>query len=96
MYPIGFTTMAEYLERHGMRTRIVNLAVRMLDDAHFDVEKYISNLDAMAYGIDLHWLPMRTARSKLRKSSNIIIPMPGDFRGFSASYFYEELIRYPR
>ena len=28
MYPIGFTTMADYLERHGFRTRIVNLAGR--------------------------------------------------------------------
>ena len=32
MYPIGFTTMAEYLERNGLRVRIVNLAVRMLND----------------------------------------------------------------
>ncbi|HBA92402.1 MAG TPA: TIGR04190 family B12-binding domain/radical SAM domain protein, partial [Anaerolineaceae bacterium] len=37
MYPIGFTTMAEYLERHDLQTRIVNLAVRMLDDINFDV-----------------------------------------------------------
>src|SRR5450756_3169207 len=57
MYPIGFTTMAEYLERAGLQTRIINLAVRMLDDAHFDVEDYIKKLDAVAFGIDLHWLP---------------------------------------
>ncbi len=57
MYPIGFTTMAEYLERSGLRTRIVNLAVRMLDDINFDVEAHIKKLDAAAFGIDLHWLP---------------------------------------
>ena len=57
MYPIGFTTMAEYLERYGLRTRIVNLAVRMLEDASFDVESYLGKLDAVAFGIDLHWLP---------------------------------------
>ena len=32
MYPIGFTSIAEYLERAGYRVRIVNLAVRMLND----------------------------------------------------------------
>src|SRR5665811_2612843 len=41
MYPIGFTTMAEYLERHGLRTRILNLAVRMLEEPTFDAEEAI-------------------------------------------------------
>ena len=36
LYPIGFTTMAEYLERHGYRVRIVNLAVRMLNEPRFN------------------------------------------------------------
>jgi radical SAM superfamily enzyme YgiQ (UPF0313 family) len=57
MYPIGFTTIAEYLERHGLRVRIVNLAVRMLQDSRFDVERYLAKLNPAAFGIDLHWLP---------------------------------------
>ena len=96
MYPIGFTTMAEYLERHGMRTRIVNLAVRMLDDINFDVEEAINRLDAVAFGIDLHWLPhahgsVEVARIVKRYHPN----RPVIFGGFSSSYFYQELIRYP-
>ena len=39
MYPIGLTTIAEYLERHGFRVRIVNLAVRMLNSDRFDAGK---------------------------------------------------------
>lgn len=96
MYPIGFTTMAEYLERHGMRTRIVNLAVRMLDDHNFDVEKHIASLDALAYGIDLHWLPHAHGSIEI---ANIVKQKHPDspviFGGFSSSYFYDELIRYP-
>jgi radical SAM superfamily enzyme YgiQ (UPF0313 family) len=57
MYPIGFTTLAEHLERHGLRVRIVNLAVRMLNNARFDVERQIRRLRPDAFGIDLHWLP---------------------------------------
>jgi B12-binding domain/radical SAM domain protein len=96
MYPIGFTTMAEYLERSGLRTRIVNLAVRMLEDKKFNVEEALKKLDALAYGIDLHWLPhahgsieVANIVRRLHPSSPII------FGGFSATYFHRELIQYP-
>ena len=57
MYPIGLTTIAEYLERSGLRVRIVNLAVRMLNGDQFDPEKLIRKLRPAAFGIDLHWMP---------------------------------------
>lgn len=57
MYPIGFTSLAEYLERVGYHVRIVNLAVRMLNDPHFDAEKLIKRMQSWLFGIDLHWLP---------------------------------------
>ncbi len=96
MYPIGFTTMAEYLERHGMRTRIVNLAVRMLDDLKFDVEKHVASLDALAFGIDLHWLPHAHGSIEVARIVKRYHPKtPVIFGGFSSSYFYNELIRYP-
>jgi len=96
MYPIGFTTMAEYLERHDLQTRIVNLAVRMLDDKNFDVEDYIQKLDSMVYGIDLHWLPHAHGSIEIAKIVKRYHPAsPVLFGGFSSSYFYKELIRYP-
>jgi B12-binding domain/radical SAM domain protein len=96
MYPIGFTTMAEYLERHDLQTRIVNLAVRMLDDKNFDVEDYIQKLDSMVYGIDLHWLPHAHGSIEIAKIVKRYHPTsPVLFGGFSSSYFYKELIRYP-
>ena len=53
---IGIASIAEYLERAGYRVRIVNLAVRMLRNDGFDVEKFIAKLEAPAFGIDLHWM----------------------------------------
>ncbi|MCD8509190.1 MAG: hypothetical protein LRY73_04410 [Bacillus sp. (in: Bacteria)] len=32
MYPIGFTSIADYLEQRGFRVKIVNIANRMLQD----------------------------------------------------------------
>src|SRR5512146_588061 len=96
MYPIGFTTIAEYLERHGLQTRIVNLAVRMLEDPRFDVEHHISRLDAAAYGIDLHWLPHAHGSIEVAKIVKRFHPnRPVIFGGFSSTYFHQELIQYP-
>jgi B12-binding domain/radical SAM domain protein len=96
MYPIGFTTMSEYLERHGMRTRIVNLAVLMLQDPAFDVERCLKSLDAAAFGIDLHWMPHAHGSVEVAKLVKRIHPYrPVIFGGFSATYFHRELIAYP-
>ncbi len=96
MYPIGFTTMAEYLERAGLRTRIVNLAVRMLDNLKFDVEEAIRKLDAVAFGIDLHWLPHAHGSIEVARIVKRLHPnRPVIFGGFSSSYFHKELIQYP-
>ena len=56
LYPIGLTSIAEYLGRAGYRVRMVNLAVRMLRDPNFDAEKLIRSLKATVFGIDLHWM----------------------------------------
>lgn len=96
MYPIGLTSIAEYLERNGYRVRIVNLAVRMLNDVNFDAEGMVARLQAPVFGIDLHWMlhchgAIEVARlvKKHHPESRVLLG------GFSASYFYRELMEYP-
>jgi B12-binding domain/radical SAM domain protein len=96
MYPVGFVSLAEYLERAGYRVRIVNLAVRMLNDPAFDAGKMIARLKAPVFGIDLHWMlhchgAIEVARlvKQLHPESKVL------FGGFSSSYFYKELMQYP-
>ncbi len=96
MYPIGFTTIAEYLERRGWRVRIINLALRMLRDPHFDAEQLIRRLNPAAFGIDLHWLPHAhgaLAVAELIKQHHPHTPVI--LGGFSSTYYYEELLRLP-
>jgi len=96
MYPIGFTTIAEYLERHSLRVRIVNLAVRMLGEPHFDVERQIAGLDAAMFGIDLHWLPHAHGSIEIARLVKRLHPCtPVLFGGFSSTYFHMDLIRRP-
>ena len=97
MYPIGLVSIGAYLERHGVHTRIVNIAFRMLKDSEFDVERFIGKLHANAFGIDLHWLPHAHGSLELAKIVKRIHPsIPVILGGLSASYFHKELINYPQ
>jgi B12-binding domain/radical SAM domain protein len=97
MYPIGFSTIGEYMERHGLSVRIVNLAFLMLRDPDFDVEKAIAKLDPAAFGIDLHWLPHAHGALEIARLVKKHHPTtPVMLGGLSSSYFYEELITYPQ
>jgi B12-binding domain/radical SAM domain protein len=96
MYPIGLTTIAEYLERQGFKVRIVNLAVRMLNSDRFDAEQLIRELRPVAFGIDLHWMPHAhgaTEVARLCKKHHPDIPVM--FGGFSSTYYHRELVNRP-
>ncbi|NLL94446.1 MAG: TIGR04190 family B12-binding domain/radical SAM domain protein [Thermoplasmatales archaeon] len=96
MYPIGFMTMSSHLEEAGFRTRIVNLAVQMLQDRKFDVERRIKSLDADVYAIDLHWMPHAHGSVEIAKLVKKHHPDAlVEFGGFSSSYFSRELLAYP-
>jgi len=97
MYPIGFATLSAYLEQYGFRTRIVNLAVRMLRSDSFDAERFISRLRSRVFGIDLHWLPHAQGAlevARLVRKHHLDVPIL--FGGFSATYYHQELIHYPQ
>jgi B12-binding domain/radical SAM domain protein len=96
MYPFGFATIAGYLEQQGLRTRIVNLALRMMNDPSFDAERFIASQRPTAFGIGLHWLchaqgALETAKIAKRQHPDVPVIMGG----LSASYYHEELMEYP-
>ncbi len=96
MYPLGFTTMAEYMERCGLKVRIVNLAVLMLNRKGFDVEAAIRDMNPVAFGIDLHWLPHAHGSIEIARIVKKYHPeTPVIFGGLSSTYFHEQLVEYP-
>ena len=95
MYPLGFVSMVGYLEQNGYKARIINLAVKMLKDKNFDVEKFIKKLDAKAFGFDLHWLAHAAGSLDLAEIVKKHHPdTPILLGGLSASYFHEEIIEH--
>jgi B12-binding domain/radical SAM domain protein len=96
MYPIGFASIADYLERAGYQVRIANLAVRMLNNRKFDAEAFIRRLRAPVFGIDLHWLVHAHGAIEVAKLVKRHHPEAKVvFGGLSASYYYHELMQYP-
>ncbi len=97
MYPIGFLTILEYLERHGYSVRIINIALKMLRNRRFDVEKLVKSLKPAAFGLDLHWLVHAQGSLELAKIAKKYHPeIPVIFGGLSATYYHEQLIVYPQ
>jgi B12-binding domain/radical SAM domain protein len=97
MYPIGFTSLSEYLERHGLKVRIINVAMKMLKDEQFDVERLIQKNKPVAFGIDLHWMAHVQGALALAEIIKRLHPdIPVILGGLSATYYHEEILRqYP-
>jgi len=97
MYPLGFLTITSYLQKQGMRVRIVNLAVRMMKDRSFSVPRFLASQHPRAIGIDLHWLPHAQGALEVAKIAKEIHPdVPVILGGLSSTYFHQELIGYPQ
>ena len=97
MYPIGYMSIMGYLEANGFSARIINVALRMLKSRRFNVERLIKSLNALAFGIDLHWLPQAHGSLELARIVKKHHPQtPVIFGGLSASYYHKELIEYPQ
>lgn len=96
MYPVGLTSIAEFLERNHYNVEIVNLAYRMLRDRRFDVAAHLARISAPVFGIDLHWLPHVQGASSIAAIVKTLHPESRVVMGgLSASYYHEELIRSP-
>ncbi len=97
MYPLGFLTITNYLEERGLAVRIVNLALRMMNDRALDVPALLAKFNPKVFGIDLHWLPHAHGALEVAKLLKTIHPQtPILFGGLSATYFHRELIEYPQ
>ena len=92
--PIGIVSIAEFLERNGISTRIVNLGDWMVYEENFNPELYIKKIDARIYAIDLHWaihsqgaIEIAQLCKKYHPNSSVILG------GLTATYFHTELMK---
>jgi len=97
MFPIGFSFLGEYLERHGFKVRVANLAVRMLEEPRFDAEAFIARARPGAFGIGFHWLPHAQGALEIASICKRLHPdIPVIMGGYSATVFHSELMEHPQ
>jgi B12-binding domain/radical SAM domain protein len=94
MYPLGFLTITNYLEERGLKVRIVNLALRMMNNPDFDAARFLARISPRAIGIDLHWLPHAHGAIEIARLAKSCHPeVPIIFGGLSATYYHRELMQ---
>ena len=74
----------------------MNVAYRMLHEPGYEVDAHLRRMSSPVFGIDLHWLPH--AQGALALAERVKALHPDSLvvmGGLSASYFHEELVRYP-
>ncbi len=97
VYPLGYSSLAEYLEQVGYRVHILNLARHMFDDPHFDADEAIAALNPLAFGIDFHWLSHAQGALAVAQIVKTFHPeTPVILGGFAATYYHRELMDYPQ
>ena len=96
MYPIGWFSIKQRLGEHGFDAKIVNVASLMLMYPELDVRRLLGRLDAPLFGFDLHWMTQCQGAVELAAVLKEVHPEALTvFGGISATYYAEELIRYP-
>ncbi len=95
--PLGYGSLAEYLEHAGYNVHMVNLAKHMLNDSQFDAEATVAALNPIAFGIDFHWLSHAQGSLAVAQIVKALHPdTPVILGGFAATYYHRELMHYPQ
>ncbi len=91
--PVGFLSMADFLERNGFKTRIYNLGELMLSDRYFEVEGVFKRSEAKIFAIDLHWcvhvqgaIELARVCKQVRPFSKVVLG------GLTSTCFHSEIL----
>jgi radical SAM superfamily enzyme YgiQ (UPF0313 family) len=91
--PMGMFSMADYLNRLGLKCGILNIASEYMLDPYFTIVKYLKKNRVKVVGIGLHWYvhsfsAIEIARQIKEYDSDIIVVLGG----YTATYYDMEII----
>ncbi|MBU1077724.1 MAG: cobalamin-dependent protein [Spirochaetes bacterium] len=93
LLPMGLIAMADYLERNGIKARVVHNLIEKHIDPSFDIVSLIRGYQPRIICFDLHWHQqistvlelVKYVKSKLPEATVVL-------GGYTASFFYKELM----
>ena len=94
--PVGLVALADYLEQNGYSTKILNIPMEIYFNKNFRLSKYLRSIDVKICAIELNWIlnaygSIQSADIVKNVNPNVITIIGG----ISATYFHEEIIKYP-
>jgi len=96
MPPVGMLALEQHVKKLGLRAGFFNVASRILRDPGFSVEAFFERVPARWVGFDLHWLVHAHGALALAEIYKKIHPRAKTlFGGITATFFHDELVRYP-
>ncbi|MDW8084510.1 MAG: cobalamin-dependent protein [Candidatus Caldarchaeum sp.] len=94
MFPVGLLSIASYLNEHGVKVRIFNLAERLLTNKNFKLDHFFEQIKADLIGIDMHWSVHSMGAIECARIAKQIQPDSIVFLGgLTATVFAEEIVR---
>ncbi|MBI4846239.1 MAG: cobalamin B12-binding domain-containing protein [Candidatus Omnitrophica bacterium] len=93
MQPIGLFSIADFLERHGIRVRIINIGVEKRLNQSFSIIDYILSTEAKIVGISIHWYVTLYNALVIAKEIKIKSNVKIVLGGYTASIFAKEIIK---
>lgn len=95
-FPVGFKSLERHLEGRGHSVKLLNLATLLLRYPKLDIERVFEALDVGLVGFDLHWMVHVQGTLEIAERLKRSRPdLPIILGGISATYYADELIRYP-
>ncbi|MEP5154595.1 cobalamin-dependent protein [Planktotalea sp.] len=95
-FPLGFKTLQRSLSAAGYDVEIVNLATVLLKYPQIDLDRFLGDIEARIFGIDLHWmvhvqgaLGIASLLKKLHPETPVVLG------GISSTYYAQQLIQRP-
>jgi clorobiocin biosynthesis protein CloN6 len=97
MPPVGLLSIEQHARGLGLSAQFFNVASKMLRDPTFSVEAFFERVNARWIGFDLHWLVHAHGALALAELYKRIHPEAKTiFGGISATFYHDELVRYPQ
>jgi clorobiocin biosynthesis protein CloN6 len=95
-FPVGFKTLQRFLSNHGYDVKIINLSTVLLLYPKLNFGALVESLDVKLVGIDLQWMVHVQGSLAVEEQIKKFLPdLPIIFGGTSATYYADELIKYP-
>lgn len=90
---MGLLSLADHLERHGIKAQVINLAIEQREDSNFDVVDYAARRGVRVIGISIHWFfQLRDSLDLVGQLKRRLPAISLVLGGFSASYFARDLM----